>query len=723
MGFFSSRLPKTLRRFGSVLDNGSSRTVANLPVTAGSFNRLGAHHDGGGVNFAVFSENADKIELCLFSPDGRMEIHRTPLPERTGSIWHGYVEGLQTGSLYGYRAHGAYAPDNGHRFNPNKLLCDPYTREFAGRWIDDPAVLGYDISSLDEDLSYSRIDSAPYVPKSVVSNPLMFSGRSGQYRHSENDLVYEAHVKGLTELHPLVPENLRGTYEGLACDPIIEHLHKLGVKAIELLPVHSFLDDSFLLKRGLRNYWGYNSIGFFAAEPRYFGPLGLAGFRQMTDRFHVAGIDVILDVVYNHSAEGDQRGATLSFRGLDNASYYRLQEGRSRFYVNDTGCGNTLNVSHPNVLRLVLDSLRFWVECMGVDGFRFDLASTLGRESNGFDPNGGFFDAIRQDPVLAEIRLIAEPWDVGPGGYQLGGFPDEFSEWNDRYRDTVRRYWRGDEHSTQELATRLLGSADLFDRGGRRSWSSVNFVAAHDGFTLVDTTRYSRRHNSGNYEGNQDGHQSNYSDNCGLEGESDDPNICAVRDRRVRNMLMTLFLSQGTPMLLAGDEFANSQQGNNNAYCQDNEIGWVNWRDADNDLLEFVKAVSDFRRSHPSVRQTRFLHGALRERDGLSEVEWTDFSGGPIDWRNPGLSNICLTLRAAENGTKTDVVFITFNRSEKTLEAALPCLQPNSHWLRSLDTSRTTQGEVCEIESATALVSSHSVAVFIIAKDSAKNDL
>ncbi|MCY4259440.1 MAG: glycogen debranching protein GlgX, partial [Rhodobacteraceae bacterium] len=430
--------------------------MRSLSISDGTCERLGAHHDGGGVNFAVFSENATKIELCLFSPDGRRETSRLALPERSGSVWHGYVETLPVGTLYGYRVHGSYAPEAGHRFNPNKLLCDPYTRSYHGSWSSHPATFGYSPTSPDGDLSFSRSDSAPHVPKCVVSDPEVLRPVSRErQRRDDRDLIYEAHVKGLTQMHPRVPEALRGTYEGLVCTPVLEHLQALGVRAIELMPVHGFIDDEFLLDQGLRNYWGYNTIGYFVAEPRYFGPRGLMGFRYMVDRFHDAGIEVILDVVYNHTAEGDHRGPTLSFRGLDNASYYRLPAGQPRYYVNDTGCGNTVNIAHPYVLRMVLDSLRFWVEVMGIDGFRFDLATTLGREDHGFDPRGGFFDALRQDPVLARARMIAEPWDIGPGGYQLGEFPHEFSEWNDRYRDTVRRYWRGDAHSTQELGARL----------------------------------------------------------------------------------------------------------------------------------------------------------------------------------------------------------------------------------------------------------------------------
>ncbi len=696
--------------------------MTSFQVSAGCHQRLGANHDGGGVNFAVFSEHATKIELCLFSPDGKKETSRIVLPERTGSIWHGYLEGLPVGCLYGYRAHGSYAPESGHRFNPNKLLCDPYTREYFGRWTNHPGTFGYDMSSSEEDLSFDCTDSSPHVPKSVVPDPALFSDlMQGRHRQSCDDLIYEAHVKGMTRLNQSVPECLRGTFDGLATDPIIEHLQKLGAKAIELMPVHAFIDDSFLLERGLKNYWGYNSIGYFVPEPRYYGPSGFMGFRRMVDRFHEAGIEVILDVVYNHTAEGDQRGPTLCFRGLDNLSYYRLLAGQPRYYVNDAGCGNTLNVAHPFVLRMVLDSLRFWVECMGVDGFRMDLATALGREDHGFDPCGGFFNALRQDPVLSQVRMIAEPWDLGPGGYQLGGFPAEFLEWNDSYRDTVRRFWRGDDHSAQELGSRLLGSADKFGQPGRSSKSSINFVAAHDGLTLADTTRFAGKNNEANRSDNQDGHHANFSDNCGAEGASDDPDIQERRNRRVRNMLATLFVSQGTPMLLAGDEFGNSQNGNNNSYCQDNEIGWLNWEQIDCGLLEFVRALSEFRRAHPSLRQKRFLHGAVRKCDGLPDVEWTDFTGHPLLWNDPGLSRFCLTIRYSAESPRAifeyDTVFVAFNRSGEESEVTLPAASHGQRWLRCIDTSLDVQDRYARVEVGTTLVAAHSVTAFAFSEE------
>lgn len=673
---------------------------------------MGVTHDGEGANFAVFSEHAQQIDLCLFSPDGQTEVQRIPLPERTGPVWHGYVPGLPYGTLYGYRAHGIYAPDQGHRFNANKLLIDPYTHEFHGGFINAPEIYGYDVTG--DDLSFSDSDSAPFVPKSVISHPDLFQPALSPLPDAPlSELIYEAHAKGLTQLHPGVAEHLRGTYEGLASDVIIEHLHKIGVSTIELLPVHAFPDDGFLVEKGLRNYWGYNTIGFFAPEPRHFGPEGVIGFRKMVQKFHDNGIRVILDVVYNHTAEGDHRGPTLSFRGLDNASYYRLIGGQPRYYVNDTGTGNTLNMINPHVLRMVTDSLRFWVSHMGVDGFRFDLATTLGRESYGFDPNGGFLDALRQDPVLSQVRLIVEPWDLGPGGYQLGNFPYEFSEWNDTFRDTTRRFWKGDDHSTQELGSKLLGSADMFDRSGRRTWASVNFVTSHDGFTLADTCAYNDRHNDANLEDGRDGHSANYSDNCGVEGPTEDAVILARRARRARNMLATLFLSQGTPMLLAGDEIGNSQDGNNNAYCQDNETGWINWARPDRALTDFVARLAAFRRDHPTVRQSHFLHSRTRDSDGLPDVVWTDFNGQPLEWRDPALSRLCLIKRPSAETAITendrDVVVIAFNRSGKRARVKLPDAPPGARWVRHIDTGNPTGHKRVEHDQTSAPIQAASV--------------
>lgn len=686
-----------------------------MSITTGDHATLGAVYDGQGVNFAVFSENATKIELCLFSSDGRRETTRLVLPERTGAIWHGYVPGLRPGALYGYRAFGPYEPDRGHRFNPMKLLADPYARAFCGDWTASKEVLGYDPAGHEADAHPSQIDSAPFVPKSVVpgiEHP--WSGTPRPHRPWNETVIYEAHVKGLTQMHPDVPAELRGTYEALGSDAVISHLKALGVTALELLPVHSFLDDGFLVDRGLTNYWGYNSLGFLALEPRYFGPNGADGFRQAVDRLHAAGIEVILDVVYNHTAEGDHRGPTLSFRGLDNKAYYNLQAGHARYYVNDTGCGNTLAINHPFVLRLVLDSLRYWVSVMGVDGFRFDLATVLGREHHGFDLHGGFFDAIRQDPVLSRCKLIAEPWDIGPGGYQLGGFPADWAEWNDKFRDATRRFWRGDAHSAQDLAGNFLGTASVFDRPGRKTTSSINFVAAHDGFTLADVTRYRDKHNEANGESNTDGHGHNLSDNCGVEGDTDDPAILDRRALRKRNLLATVFLSQGTPMLLAGDEIGRTQRGNNNTYCQDNEISWINWASADNDLLAFVQKLIALRRDIPVLRQNRFLHGRIRN-DGKPDVSWSSLDGGSLNWRDPSLDGFCLQLRgeAESSFSPSGTALIMVNGSDQSKKLNLPDPGVGLIWQRVLDTAVPKAAPVEIVDRIHQVASAHSVTLFV----------
>ena len=693
---------------------------AKLTIQAGNPSRLGAHFDGEGVNFALFSEHASRVSLCLFSDDGKTELTRLSLPERNGAVWHGYVPGLRPGALYGYRVDGPFAPERGHRFNTNKLLLDPYTKELHGNVAHDPAILGYMSHSPYGDLSFSEVDSASFVPKSVVSDPGSFSPDAVTLGQRWNGtFIYEAHVRGATMLHPDIPDNIKGTYEGLASQPLLDHLTRLGVTAVEILPVHAFSSEGALRARSMRNYWGYNTMGFFAPEPRYFGPSGVFGFRAMVERFHAAGIEVILDVVYNHSAEGDHLGPTLSFRGIDNASYYLLLDGQPRYYVNDTGTGNTLRVSHPFVLRMVMDSLRFWVQSMGVDGFRFDLATTLAREAHGFEVGGGFLDALRQDPVLAGVKLIAEPWDIGPGGYQLGRFPPEFVEWNDRYRDTVRKFWRGDGRSAQDLGSALLGSAELFDTKGRQAWSSVNFVASHDGFTLADTTRYCQRHNAANGEDNRDGHHSNYSDNFGVEGESSDPKIVAARRQRMRNMLATVFFSQGTPMLLAGDEGGNSQNGNNNAYCQDNPTSWIDWNALDGDLVAFTAALSKFRAAHPVLSQNRFLHGALRA-DGQPDVQWRAMDGSALNWRDPALSSLCLILRGcaecAAGDALSDVVMLVFNREVSAQELQLP-EAGNKVWQCDIDTS-TDQQTPRLVTTPTTLIAANSVAAFVLRQQS-----
>ncbi len=669
-------------------------------LSSGRPDPLGATFNGEGVNFAVFSANAQGVELCLFTDDGRKERARIPLTERDGDIWHVYVSGLTPGTKYGYRVHGRYAPDEGHRFNPNKLLLDPYAKKLHGRLRWSDALMGYRVGSPRADLSFDTRDSAFAMPKAVVTDPSFAWGPDKRPRIPRSEtVVYEAHVKGLTETHPQVDPSIAGTYRGVASEPMIEHMLKLGVTTVELLPVHAFTDDRFLIEKGLRNYWGYQSIGFFAPEPRYMAEDEIWEFQAMVRRLHSAGIEVILDVVYNHSGEGNEQGPTLSFRGLDNASYYRLLDGR--YYINDTGTGNTLNVQHPAVLRMVMDSLRYWVEVMHVDGFRFDLATTLAREDHGFDPNGGFLDAIRQDPVLAGVKLIAEPWDIGPGGYQVGAWPHPFLEWNDKYRDEVRRYWRGDEGMLPDLSKRLLGSADMFDHSGRAATSSVNFLTAHDGFTLQDLVSYNEKHNEANGEDNRDGHSNNHSDNFGVEGATDDAEIRAARAQRKRNMLATLFLSQGTPMMLAGDEIGNGQGGNNNAYAQDNETGWIDWTEPDEELCDFVTRLTRIRREHPVLRQKLFLHSRPRRKDGMPDVVWRLPDGAPpepSDWQDAARKTLCVELRTSSEtpdyDASDDVIFAIFNAGDE-VEVVLPDLSEGLVWENILDTAEPGAGPNC----------------------------
>jgi glycogen operon protein len=601
----------------------------------------GAAWDGDGVNFSLFSAHATAVELCLFDASGQREVERVALPEYTDEIWHGYLEGAAPGLVYGYRVYGPYEPEQGHRFNPNKLLIDPYARELIGSLTWDPACFGYTIGHASEDVSFDERDSAPFVPKAVVVDPGFdwLRGASPRVPWSRT-IVYEMHVRGFTRLHPAVAERHRGTFAGLATPQVIDYVKSLGVTSVELMPIHMFLNEGHLLERGLTNYWGYNSIGFFATDPRYLAdPIrGVQEFKQMVARFHDAGLEVILDVVYNHTAEGNERGATLSFRGIDNASYYRLVPERRRYYINDTGTGNTLNLSHPRVIQMVTDSLRYWVQEMHVDGFRFDLGTILAREPSGFDYRSGFLKVCSQDPVLAGVKLFAEPWDCGPGGYQMGEFPPGWAEWNDKYRDTVRDYWRG-ETSAGALAQRLYGSADIFDKHGRRPHASVNFMTAHDGFTLNDLVSYNDRHNEANGEDNRDGHSDNRSWNCGIEGPTDDAEVNGLRRRQMRNFLATLLLSQGTPMLTAGDEFARTQRGNNNAYCHDDEVSWVDWTLAETNIAQvrFVQSVTALRRRYPVLRRNRFLSTAVNEAIGVKEVSWVNSAGAEMrdeDWSN-----------------------------------------------------------------------------------------
>ncbi len=661
-----------------------------LTIERGRHDRIGATFDGDGVNFALFSEHATAVELCLFTPDGQRETQRLTLPERSGWVWHGRVPGLMPGQLYGYRVHGPHAPEEGHRFNPHKLLLDPYAKRLTGhpRWSD--ALFGYNPAAKTLDLTLSTRDSARFMPKCVVEDPSFFWGndRPPVIPPSES-VIYEAHVKGLTRLadvpHP-------GRFLALASDRMIDHLLGLGITAVELLPVHAFINDRWLVEKKLTNYWGYQSIGFFAPDPRYLVNGQLAEFQHMVARLHAAGIEVILDVVYNHTGEGNELGPTLSFRGIDNRSYYRLAPDM-RHYINDTGCGNTLNLNHPMVLRMVMDSLRYWVEVMHVDGFRFDLASTLARDDDGFQPNSAFFAAIRQDPVLNRVKLIAEPWDIGPGGYQLGAYPHPFMEWNDKFRDGVRRFWRRDDRPVPELAARITGSAIQFDHSGRAATSSVNFITAHDGFTLMDLVSYAQKHNDANGEDNRDGHSGNYADNMGHEGPTDAPRIISARAQRRRNLMATLMLSQGTPMLLAGDEIGHTQQGNNNAYCQDNDLTWIDWEKGDAEMLAFTRRLIRFRRNHPILRQKRFLHARAREADGKADVLWWHAEGRrmtPADWEDPALSWLCVEMRTASGTPAYDdleyALFLVFNAGP-ALDVTLPPTPAGQVWSRRIDTA------------------------------------
>lgn len=605
------------------------------PIQSGTPYPLGAAYDGDGTNFAVFSAHAAKMEICFFDPTGRHEVVRAALPQCTNEIWHGYVPGVHPGALYGYRAYGSYRPEEGHRFNPNKLLIDPYARQLHGqvRWTD--TLYGYRVNSPRADLSFDHRDSAPAMPKSVVTE-YSFNWHDDAPPNVpwENTVIYEAHVRGLTMRAEEIPPAERGTFAGLANPWTIDYLSRLGITAIELLPVHAILQDRRLVASGLSNYWGYNTLNFFTVEPRYLSSGSPDEMRRAIRTLHRAGLEVILDVVYNHTCEESEQGPTLCFRGLDNASYYRLDKDYRRHHINDTGCGNTVNMSHARVIQMVMDSLRYWVQEFHVDGFRFDLGATLGRELSGFDPGSGFFDALLQDPVLTRVKLISEPWDIGPGGYQVGNHPPGLAEWNDRFRDDVRLFWRGDAGMRGAIASRLMGSADLFNHHRRRSWASINFVTAHDGFTLEDLVSYNRKHNEANLEDNRDGSNENRSWNWGVEGPTDDPRIRFTREKIKRAMLMTLLFSHGTPMLVGGDEFGRTQRGNNNPYCQDSEISWFDWSLIDTDagkaLFEFTRRCIATRRILPRLHSTRFLSTNVRTAHHIPEISWFDETGAEM---------------------------------------------------------------------------------------------
>lgn len=655
---------------------------------------LGATFDGLGVNFAVFSANADRIDLCLFEASGKRQILCLELPECTDEVWHGYLPEAGPGLLYGFRAHGRYEPENGHRFNPNKLLLDPYAKRLAGevRWTD--ALHSYSVRSRRQDLSFDRRDSAPAMPKAVVTQSAFDWSQDVRPETPWSEtVIYEAHAKGLTRLLEDVPKQQRGTFAALSHPKVIAHLKRVGATALELLPIHSIVQDRRLQEAGLTNYWGYNTLSFFAPESRYMASDNSDELRIAIRRLHAAGIEVILDVVYNHTAEGSELGPTFNLRGLDNASYYRLVEGNARYCINDTGTGNTLDLSHPRVLQMVIDSLRHWAESYRVDGFRFDLGVTLGRDgNNGFDPRSGFFDVLRQDPVLNQLKLISEPWDIGPGGYQLGHHPPGFAEWNDKFRDATRQFWRGDSGLRPEFANRIAGSADLFDRRARRPWASVNFLAAHDGQTLRDLVSFEGKHNEANGEDNRDGHSENYSCNWGAEGPSDDPAVEDVRDRVTRSMLTTLMTSLGTPMLLGGDEFGRTQQGNNNAYCQDNEISWFDWTLLESahgqGLIDFVGKLTAARRNYPLIRADRFLHGEVEVAPGILDIDWFDERGEHLseeDWNNgEGRALVMRRCRRKSDGS-LETVTLLMNGSGDTLTFRLP--PPDLHRTLIIDSA------------------------------------
>ena len=680
-------------------DGRASRIAEGLP------HPLGATWDGVGVNFALFSAHATRVELCLFDPTGQTEIERIALPEYTDEVWHGYLPDARPNTVYGYRVHGPWAPDAGHRFNPHKLLLDPYAKGHVGALSWGPDVFGYRFEHADDRVMDFR-DSAASVPKCVVIDPAFTWLRDRRPDVPWNQTIfYETHLRGFTRRHPAVPPELRGTFSGMAVKEVIDYVKALGITSIELLPIHTFINDSQLIERGLTNYWGYNTIGFFAPDPRYSSKPAAAHaeFKEMVAHLHDAGLEVILDVVYNHTAEGNEMGPTLSFKGIDNVSYYRLAPDK-RFYINDTGTGNTLNLSNSRVLQMVTDSLRYWVQEMHVDGFRFDLGTILAREPHGFDQDSGFLHVCQQDPVLNSVKLVAEPWDCGPGGYQVGGFPPGWAEWNDKFRDDVRRFWKGDPGMTPALAARLSASADIFNRRGRKPWASVNFITAHDGFTLRDTVSYDRKHNFANGEDGRDGNDSNHSWNHGTEGETDDPAINEVRRRQMRNMMATLLLAQGTPMLVAGDEFGRTQGGNNNAYCQDNETSWLDWDIPGwgHEMLAMAQRLVKLRHDYPILRRGRFFTGEEIAGAGVKDVTWFAADGSEMgwrDWQDPGLACLGMLIdgRAQETGIKRPggdtTMLLLMNAHAGPVVFTLPPAALGTGWQRVLDTAAPARVE------------------------------
>jgi glycogen operon protein len=676
----------------------------DIKVLPGRRSPLGATWDGQGVNFAVFSENATDVEVCLFDTDDpTVETARVRLRDVTAHVWHGYIPGLKPGQPYGFRVEGPYEPEQGLRCNPHKLLLDPYARAVAGKVQWAPEVFGYPLGQ--DDLVRDERDSAAAMPRGIVTDDHFdWKGDRPLRTPWHRTVIYEAHVKGLTALHPDVPQELRGTYAGVAHPAVVEHLKSIGVTALELLPIHDFVDDGYLTEKGLRNYWGYSTLNYFAPDARYSGSGDRGGqvreFKEMVRALHAAGIEVILDVVYNHTAEGNHMGPTLSFKGIDNPTYYRLMKDDPRYYMDYTGTGNSLNARHPQVIKLINDSLRYWVQEMHVDGFRFDLASTLAREEHAVDRLSSFFDVIHQDPVLSEVKLIAEPWDIGEGGYQVGNFPVLWTEWNGKYRDDVRTFWRSDPGTINEMAYRLTGSSDLYGDDGRKAYASINFITAHDGFTLHDLVSYNEKHNEANGEGNRDGHDHNISYNFGAEGPTDDPAILAEREQQKRNFLATLLLSQGVPMLCGGDEMGRTQGGNNNAYCQDNEISWLHWDldDRHRDLLDFTRRAATLRREHPVFRRRHFFQGRKIRGSELEDITWLRPDGDEMtdeEWNSDVRSFGMLLggdamLEWDEEGERVedDTFLLLFNGAPEPQGFTLPLTPTPAHWEVALDTSR-----------------------------------
>jgi len=686
-----------------------------MRLSAGTPHRLGATWDGRGTNFALFSSIADKVELCLFDSQGHRELERIALPERSEDVWHGYLPDVAPGQIYGYRVHGPYEPEQGHRCNPHKLLLDPYAKRLHGRLVWSDAHFGYRAGSLREDLSFDRRDNARGMPKSVVIDENRNLGLR-QLRPNtpwEDTIIYEAHVKGLTQQHPDVAPHLRGTFRALSSPAMISHFKALGVTAIELLPIHGFVDDRVLVERKLVNYWGYNSLCFFAPDTRFAPDGPLDAFRTTVARLHEAGIEVLLDVVYNHTAEGNHLGPTLSFRGIDNKAYYWLKPDNQRYYDDFTGTGNSLNLTHPRVLQMVMDSLRYWVEQCHVDGFRFDLAPTLARTSTGFSRDAGFLTAVRQDPVLAGVKMIAEPWDIGMGGYQVGAFPSQWSEWNDRYRSTLRRYWAGEGSLTGDVSARMIASPDAFKHDGRQPRASINHVTVHDGFTLMDLFSYTQKHNLANGENNADGSSDNHSVNFGIEGPSTDPVIVELRCRQRRNQMACLLLAQGVPLLLAGDEVGNSQDGNNNAYCQDNEIGWVDWSGLNGDhdnMIDFVAHLTALRRRFQQLRPTRWVERLVPGTP--NGVLWLTPTGSEMtdeDWRFPDSRFLCYVLGSSDARSPLCIVL---NAAPEPIDFVLPKLDAYRRWERVLDTAADKQHSATFDRAAPMQASSRSVLAF-----------